>query len=730
MNTSLIRLLFSLLFLITCSRAQEPCLRPLNCFVDPCRSAQCDAFPLATCTPNYCSGCNTNWTLNGEPVNCTCNPVNCLVDPCTSAKCDAYPLASCIANYCGGCNTKWTILGKPVDCSCKPVSCLVDPCQGKTCPAYPNATCTADYCGGCNTVWSVDGVPVDCLDPSITPTVKVCNLMCVIGKKCVVGPNGPECVTAEPPPTSCAAVRCAFGRVCVELNGAPTCVPSSGKPGQCPVVRAGEVGICLEGCSSDLECPGSEKCCRGACGSSCKAPVNGPTKPGTCPVVTRSLVDTYFSPVCTSECASDSDCPDINKCCADGCNSVCLRPADAPCDSCSSAIRPLSPLRLCADGTRSEGYKCNLRTCSWEFVPCPSCNCAIPSSPLVNCSLNCPGEGKCQLVGGVCAPSWSCQSCLNVPPPPTTPKCIRAGCQGEKCVKEGDPITLECAFPSLRFKCLDAARCEVNSSTGSCEWNYTKAYNECLNGGKLDDPICTTRDPCLCTSNPKCGYCLSSVTLATGISTPVGRCIPTDKSDKCVAALALGGYRGQYFPQFNCPTVSTPTTKFLNKLNSISLADVQEKLVNIIKSDQTLSDVSCHVQTLLEAVLDTTDGNVITRAILEVTATTSEKLDKLCHVVGSTLATKPIACKLTKILTPPPPSSSATPGPVKRGIAQTGPDTYLFEAKVANTDPDAATSPTVELPPYGVALIVICALVIVVIVVVVLYKVMDNPEQY
>lgn len=33
--------------------------------------------------------------------------VQCLVDPCDDASCEAYPDAECKANYCGGCNAEF-----------------------------------------------------------------------------------------------------------------------------------------------------------------------------------------------------------------------------------------------------------------------------------------------------------------------------------------------------------------------------------------------------------------------------------------------------------------------------------------------------------------------------------------------------------------------------------------------------------------------------------------------
>ncbi|CAF3326962.1 unnamed protein product [Rotaria socialis] len=77
--------------------------------------------------------------------------------PWTSA-CPGDKSATCTANYCGGCNAIWTSAnGKPVKCSTCPsgqgvVQCFVDPCKDKTCPKHPDTKCVANYCGGYSSV--------------------------------------------------------------------------------------------------------------------------------------------------------------------------------------------------------------------------------------------------------------------------------------------------------------------------------------------------------------------------------------------------------------------------------------------------------------------------------------------------------------------------------------------------------------------------------------------------
>ncbi|XP_052057673.1 papilin-like isoform X2 [Mytilus californianus] len=44
------------------------------------------------------------------------------------------------------------------------------------------------------------------------------------------------------------------------------------KAGECPPLTAGTGGICVEGCSSDYDCTGTQKCCSNGCGHTCQEP--------------------------------------------------------------------------------------------------------------------------------------------------------------------------------------------------------------------------------------------------------------------------------------------------------------------------------------------------------------------------------------------------------------------------------------------------------------------------
>uniref|UniRef100_A0A8C7I2C5 WAP domain-containing protein n=1 Tax=Oncorhynchus kisutch TaxID=8019 RepID=A0A8C7I2C5_ONCKI len=99
------------------------------------------------------------------------------------------------------------------------------------------------------------------------------------------------------------------------VSAAETEGTSTAKPGVCPVRRW---GICAELCSNDSDCPNDEKCCHNGCGHDCIAPYTA--KPGVCPVRRWGMG------ICAELCSNDSDCPNDEKCCHNGCGHNCIAP--------------------------------------------------------------------------------------------------------------------------------------------------------------------------------------------------------------------------------------------------------------------------------------------------------------------------------------------------------------------------------------------------------------------
>ena len=115
---------------------------PVNCLVNPCKTASCPAVADATCVADYCGGCNARWILNGQEVTDQCHgkkhcavakyihensigcsdgslPVTCLINPCKQASCPSINGATCVSNYCGGCKAEWFLNGHNVTDQCQ-----------------------------------------------------------------------------------------------------------------------------------------------------------------------------------------------------------------------------------------------------------------------------------------------------------------------------------------------------------------------------------------------------------------------------------------------------------------------------------------------------------------------------------------------------------------------------------------------------------------------------------
>uniref|UniRef100_A0A8B9EMY1 Uncharacterized protein n=1 Tax=Anser cygnoides TaxID=8845 RepID=A0A8B9EMY1_ANSCY len=140
----------------------------------------------------------------------------------------------------------------------------------------------------------------------------------------------------------------------------------AGKLGQCPAPRRTPGSSCGYFCSTDDNCPGSERCCSNGCGQECRLPIGG--KPGFCP-----RLDPDMMTICLVECGSDSDCKGNEKCCSMGCHVHCVRPVPAKPGVCPKR-KVLQTLvacnNTCSDDTDCPGSnKCCFTGCSRGCVP-------------------------------------------------------------------------------------------------------------------------------------------------------------------------------------------------------------------------------------------------------------------------------------------------------------------------------------------------------------------------
>uniref|UniRef100_A0A8C2EF27 WAP domain-containing protein n=1 Tax=Cyprinus carpio TaxID=7962 RepID=A0A8C2EF27_CYPCA len=98
------------------------------------------------------------------------------------------------------------------------------------------------------------------------------------------------------------------------------------KPGMCPRnnVKEPVFGVCAELCSRDSDCPNDQKCCSNGCGHQCMflSRVCVTEKPGVCPrynVIGICVVR-------ENNCFNDGECPNDQKCCSYGCGRQCMDP--------------------------------------------------------------------------------------------------------------------------------------------------------------------------------------------------------------------------------------------------------------------------------------------------------------------------------------------------------------------------------------------------------------------
>ncbi|XP_054624757.1 WAP four-disulfide core domain protein 3 isoform X2 [Dunckerocampus dactyliophorus] len=112
---------------------------------------------------------------------------------------------------------------------------------------------------------------------------------------------------------------CAFIVALVQLNTVFTQEAErnlTAKPGVCPRRNWGS-GLCAEFCSDDSDCPNKDKCCHNGCGHECIAPYK--VKPGRCALP-------QGTPMCAEYCYHDGQCPGEQKCCRTTCGHACSEP--------------------------------------------------------------------------------------------------------------------------------------------------------------------------------------------------------------------------------------------------------------------------------------------------------------------------------------------------------------------------------------------------------------------
>ncbi|KAM6194589.1 WAP four-disulfide core domain protein 3 [Sarcoramphus papa] len=150
-----------------------------------------------------------------------------------------------------------------------------------------------------------------------------------------------------------------------------------GKYGECPPPRRIPLKPCDSLCSSDADCPGSERCCRTSCGRECRLPTGA--KRGFCP-----RGDHIWMAVCLVKCGSDSECQGSEKCCSIGCQVRCMELVPAKPGVCPKrkVLQTFAPCNSsCSDDTDCPRHeKCCFTGCGRGCLP-PDRGTAAPLLP-------------------------------------------------------------------------------------------------------------------------------------------------------------------------------------------------------------------------------------------------------------------------------------------------------------------------------------------------------------
>ncbi|XP_076805065.1 E-selectin-like [Clavelina lepadiformis] len=215
-----------LLLLIWTVKCQETCPPSsiFTCFHEPCQFAECPAVPDATCTNDYCLGCNAVFTdsRGRKLTEKECNEGKLCPSLDDRAALGAFTYFCTKGNNIGSVcflqcpvgqhlekgptvvrcwrKGKWTPkIRRPrcetVEEECPPskpaVKCPKSPCRNAECPRYPNATCTDDNCGACTAIFTD-------ADDNILSEEKC---------KCEPGVRLVSCTTAPCDTASCPGVK-------------------------------------------------------------------------------------------------------------------------------------------------------------------------------------------------------------------------------------------------------------------------------------------------------------------------------------------------------------------------------------------------------------------------------------------------------------------------------------------------------------------------------------------
>ena len=132
-------------------------------------------------------------------------------------------------------------------------------------------------------------------------------------------------------------------------------------------------------CNTDIDCPGTRKCCFNGCQRDCSVPeAMQRKKPGVCPGM--NAINPQLCKITKNECKEDADCFGHLKCCFNGCYNECQkRPSPSPKPGMCPLADYIAPENCsdtadkCTDDTQCTGRdKCCATGCLQECITPPA----------------------------------------------------------------------------------------------------------------------------------------------------------------------------------------------------------------------------------------------------------------------------------------------------------------------------------------------------------------------
>ncbi|XP_050961044.1 WAP four-disulfide core domain protein 3 isoform X2 [Labeo rohita] len=261
-------------------------------------------------------------------------------------------------------------------------------------------------------------------------------------------------------------------------------LPEPEKPGVCPTndLGAATLGVCAEPCSLDSDCPNDEKCCSNGCGHQCISPSTY-EKPGPCP---KNL----GIGLCVESCSHDDDCPNNQKCCSNGCGHECMAPYKAQPEKpgvCRIINVEEAMLGVCAemcshDGDCPNDQKCCSNGCGHE---CMAPYKAEPEKPGACPTIN---FEKAKL--GVCA-----EMCSHDGDCPNDRKCCSNGC-GHQCMAPYKEKPGVCPRRVIGVRLCEELCAHDTDCPDDEKCCSTKCGRECTPPFKVRTPPCFKANVC------------------------------------------------------------------------------------------------------------------------------------------------------------------------------------------------------------------------------------------